>query len=114
MALLKSMTEMANIAGTIFPGTIVPNQLELTRLHQIILACRDWPFGSWSSRSERRANHEADRIGVAFYPHRPSKDRGFAGSSRCRDKKGRKFWTLQYQHLRKDRRVGRQGFSQRY
>jgi hypothetical protein len=37
MALFKSMAQMANMTGTMFPGTIVPIPLELPRLHSIIL-----------------------------------------------------------------------------
>jgi hypothetical protein len=36
MALFKSMEEMADMAGTMFPGTIVPIPLELPRFHLII------------------------------------------------------------------------------
>jgi hypothetical protein len=36
MALFKSMDRMANMAGTMFPGTIVPIQLELRSFDPVL------------------------------------------------------------------------------
>ena len=36
MALFKSMDEMPATAGTMFPGTIVPNMLELHRFNSLV------------------------------------------------------------------------------
>jgi hypothetical protein len=38
MTLFKSMTGMENTAGTMFPGTIVPNPLELPGLYAVLSA----------------------------------------------------------------------------
>jgi hypothetical protein len=40
MALFKSMGEMANTVGTMFPGTIVPIPLELAHFYSIITFLR--------------------------------------------------------------------------